>query len=79
LRVGLGRGGSTRRPVISAAIKAVPELPFDYKSRRSGFALRRIRNTRAAAAKDGASTGSAAASCSVNDGKVLEGSFSQGH
>jgi len=45
----------------------------------AGFALRRIRNTRAAAAKDGASTGSAAASCSVNDGKVLEGSFSQGH
>jgi len=48
LRVGLARGGSTRRPVASAAIKAVPELPFDYKSRRSGFALRRIRNTRAA-------------------------------
>jgi|GEM_PF-195035 len=41
--IGLGRGGSTRRPVISAAIKAVPELPFDHKSRRSGFALRRLR------------------------------------
>ncbi|HZL04888.1 MAG TPA: hypothetical protein VFE45_05640 [Coriobacteriia bacterium] len=38
MRVGLGRGGSTRRPVISAAIKTVPELPFDYKSRRSGLA-----------------------------------------
>jgi MFS family permease len=41
----------------------------------AGFALRHIRNTRAAAAKDSASMDSAGASYPVIDGKVLEGSL----